>query len=71
MSTPVTFVKKSPQAICSLRRHGGEGGIRTHVPFRTTAFRVRLVTTTSILLQTKILYPSGQALSRAAKKDGG
>ena len=27
---------------------GGQGGIRTHVPLRTTAFRVRLVTTTSI-----------------------
>ena len=27
---------------------GGSGGIRTHVPSRTTAFRVRLVTTTSI-----------------------
>ena len=30
---------------------GGEGGIRTHVPLRTTAFRVRLVMTTSILLR--------------------
>ncbi len=29
---------------------GGEGGIRTHVSLRTTAFRVQLVTTTSILL---------------------
>ena len=29
---------------------GGSGGIRTHVPLRTTAFRVRLVMTTSILL---------------------
>ena len=28
----------------------GECGIRTHVPLRTTAFRVRLVMTTSILL---------------------
>ena len=27
---------------------GGSGGIRTHVPLRTTAFRVRLVMTTSI-----------------------
>ena len=27
---------------------GGECGIRTHVPLRTTAFRVRLVMTTSI-----------------------
>ena len=32
---------------------GGEGGIRTHVPLRTTAFRVRLVMTTSILLHIK------------------
>ena len=32
---------------------GGSGGIRTHVPSRTTAFRVRLVTTTSIRFQTK------------------
>ena len=31
--------------------YGGSGGIRTHVPFRTTAFRVRLVTTTSIRFQ--------------------
>ena len=30
---------------------GGRGGIRTHVPLRTTAFRVQLVTTTSILFQ--------------------
>ena len=29
---------------------GGECGIRTHVPLRTTAFRVRLVMTTSITL---------------------
>ena len=29
---------------------GGEGGIRTHVPRRATAFRVQLVMTTSILL---------------------
>ena len=29
---------------------GGDGGIRTHVPLRTTAFRVRLVMTTSIRL---------------------
>ncbi len=36
----------------TLRRSpvGGSGGIRTHVPLRTTAFRVRLVMTTSILL---------------------
>ena len=30
---------------------GGEGGIRTHVPLRTTAFRVRRVMTTSLLLR--------------------
>lgn len=29
MSSPVTFVKKSPQAICSLRRLGGPEGDRT------------------------------------------
>ena len=29
MSAPVTFVKKSPQAIYSLRRLGGRGWIRT------------------------------------------
>lgn len=31
MSVPVTFVKKSPQAIGSLRRHGGGEGSRTPV----------------------------------------
>ena len=35
---------------------GGEGGIRTHVPLRTTAFRVRLVATTSILLHARKNY---------------
>ena len=30
---------------------GGEGGIRTHVPVKANAFRVRPVMTTSILLQ--------------------
>lgn len=43
---------------------GGEGGIRTHVPLRATAFRVRLVMTTSICLRTAfIIYrtpPAGQ-----------
>ena len=44
------FLKKhnphlvSRQGLC----YGGSGGIRTHVPSRTTAFRVRLVATTSI-----------------------
>ena len=31
----------------------GECGIRTHVPLRTTAFRVRRVTTTSLTLHMK------------------
>ena len=31
MSAPVTFVKKSPQAICSLRRRGAGEGNRTLV----------------------------------------
>ena len=29
MSAPVTFIKKPPQAICSLRRHGGDEEDRT------------------------------------------
>ena len=43
-------VKNVPTRIVSKtgRDGGGSGGIRTHVPSRTTAFRVRLVTTTSI-----------------------
>ena len=40
--------------------HGGSGGIRTHVPSRTTAFRVRLVTTTSIRFQKGDLRGTGQ-----------
>ena len=32
-------------------KNGGDGGIRTHVPFQVTAFRVQLVMTTSIRLQ--------------------
>lgn len=39
---------------------GGEGGIRTHVPLRTTAFRVRLVMTTSILLRAFIFNISSK-----------
>ena len=43
---------------------GGSGGIRTHVPLRTTAFRVRLVMTTSIRFQAVCQYiterPKGQ-----------
>ena len=34
-----------------LQAIGGEGGIRTHVPVKANAFRVRPVMTTSILLQ--------------------
>ena len=42
---------KNKKAACSNATFsGGEGGIRTHVSLRTTAFRVQLVTTTSILL---------------------
>ncbi len=41
--------KEEPVAdIDRKQAHGGSGGIRTHVPLRTTAFRVRLVMTTSI-----------------------
>ncbi len=36
--------------------HGADGGIRTHVPFRTTRFRVELVMTTSIRLRTQLFY---------------
>ncbi len=36
--------------------HGGVGGIRTHVPVKTTRFRVELVMTTSIRLRTTGLY---------------
>ena len=35
----------------TLLRRGGEGGIRTHVPVKANAFRVRPVMTASILLQ--------------------
>ncbi len=34
---------------------GGDGGIRTHVPFRTTRFRVELVMTASIRLHLIII----------------
>ena len=34
-----------------LAKDGGEGGIRTHVPFRTTRFRGAPVTTTSVPLR--------------------
>ena len=34
---------------------GGDGGIRTHVPVKANAFRVRPVMTTSIRLQILVL----------------
>ena len=40
---------------CNQIYYGGEGGIRTHVPLRTTAFRVRRVTASSLLLHAKFL----------------
>ena len=40
--------KKSLETIEAQGICGGSGGIRTHVPLRTTWFRVTLVTTTSI-----------------------
>ena len=43
------YVKENLRcANCSPQVFGGSGEIRTHVPLRTTAFRVRLVMTTSI-----------------------
>jgi hypothetical protein len=39
------------QIMLCLMAAGGRGGIRTHVPLRTTAFREQLVTTTSILFR--------------------
>ena len=64
----LTFLqtKKSEQAIRSLlRRSGGQGGIRTHVPLRTTAFRVRLVMTTSIpvRMNKKIISDFGEKIN--------
>ena len=43
------FIKKACNRRLQAGLHGGRDGIRTHVPRRTTAFRVRLVMTTSIL----------------------
>ena len=46
------FPKKKRGFCCSKNpASGGEGGIRTHVPVRTTRFRVALVMTSSILLR--------------------
>ena len=47
---------------------GGSGGIRTHVPFRTTAFRVRLVTTTSIRFHSPTIIK--QPLRKSQAKSG-
>ena len=38
--------------------HGGAGGIRTHVTFRSNGFQDRLVMTTSIQLRISILFYS-------------
>ena len=40
---------------------GGEGGIRTHVPFRTRRFRGAPVTTTSVPLRDKQFIKNGLA----------
>ena len=50
---------------CRLLDVGGRDGIRTHVPvLQTTAFRVRLVATTSILFQTTIVTCGTMCLLR-------
>ena len=41
---------EKPQSSCALRLYGGVGGIRTLVPWRANAFRVRPVMTASIRL---------------------
>ena len=46
--------KKKPPG--DFRVASGECGIRTHVPLRTTAFRVRRVTTTSLTLRAEAYY---------------
>src|SRR5580765_7557239 len=70
-----SFVNRSPDAACqpeprakrALAKVGGEGGIRTHVPFRTRRFRGAPVTTTSVPLPRRdpceadlTLYPSNR-----------
>lgn len=44
-------MQKRPRNKCEAT-DSGDGGIRTRVPKRTNAFRVRLITTTLIRLQT-------------------
>ena len=51
--------KQTPREGVICFSFGGRGGIRTLVPLRTTAFRVRLVATTSILFR---LRNSAEAL---------
>ena len=51
-SVPSSSVSASdPGVRDDFRERSGKGGIRTHAPRRTTAFRVRLVMTTSIPFQ--------------------
>ena len=47
-SNPILFFHTQKDRCAVFLLLGGSGGIRTHVPLRTTAFRVRLVMTTSI-----------------------
>ena len=56
------FICKNPAPKCGVlpasflsMQVGGDGGIRTHEPLRTTWFRVRLVMTTSIRLHSIII----------------
>lgn len=50
---------EKPQSSCALRLYGGVGGIRTLVPRRANAFRVRPVMTTSIRHQWFLFYSIG------------
>ena len=58
------------------RRNGGEGGIRTHVPFRTRRFRGAPVTTTSVPLRLLLrsvgpLFPFPTSLRARARASRG
>ena len=55
-SNPFLCLRQNKTAPSALLCFGGDGGIRTHVPLRTTAFRVRLVMTTSIRLRILICW---------------
>lgn len=49
----------------------GSGGIRTHVPLRTTAFRVRLVMTTSIRFHVEnMLFVCGDYVNSNQVRNG-